>query len=120
MLQNMRAAHCSRWWNAGVIGGFDSPANYLPSMATQEARRSSLPDAAELRANLREATRGLPIRSDRLLPFLEDVEATRHAPLVTARDLAGTSLNAGFEALILHQKDRWNAMLPLRAPASGH
>jgi predicted exporter len=105
--------------DAGVIGGFESPANYLPSFATQEARRSSLPDAAELRANLRSATMGLPIRSDRLLPFLEDVEATRHAPLVAERDLAGTSLNAGFEALILHQKDRWNAMLPLRGPASG-
>jgi predicted exporter len=105
--------------DAGVIGGFESPANYLPSLATQEARRSSLPDAAELRANLRQATLGLPIRSDRLLPFLEDAETTRHAPLVAARDLAGTSLNAGFEALILHQKDRWNAMLPLRGPASG-
>ena len=105
--------------DAGVIGGFESPANYLPSLAAQEARRSSLPDAAELRANLRQATLGLPIRSDRLLPFLEDVEATRHAPLVAARDLAGTSLNAGFEALILHQSDRWNAMLPLRGPASG-
>jgi predicted exporter len=105
--------------DAGVIGGFESPANYLPSLAAQEARRSSLPDAAELRANLRQATLGLPIRSDRLLPFLEDVETTRHAPLVAARDLAGTSLNAGFEALILHQKDRWNAMLPLRGPVSG-
>jgi predicted exporter len=105
--------------DAGVIGGFESPANYLPSLAAQEARRSSLPDAAELRANLRQATLGLPIRGDRLLPFLEDVEATRHAPLVAARDLAGTSLNAGFEALILHQNDRWNAMLPLRGPTSG-
>ena len=29
--------------DAKVIGGFDSPANYLPSLATQEARRGSLP-----------------------------------------------------------------------------
>jgi predicted exporter len=105
--------------DAGVIGGFDSPAHYLPSLATQEARRGGLPSAEELRDNLRQATMGLPIRSGRLLPFLEDVEATRHAALVTARDLAGTSLNAGFEALILHQKDRWNALMPLQNPASG-
>jgi predicted exporter len=105
--------------DAGVIGGFESPAHYLPSLATQEARRGGLPSAVELRDNLRQATEGLPIRSGRLLPFLEDVEATRHAALVTARDLAGTSLNAGFEALILHQKDRWNALLPLQNPASG-
>jgi predicted exporter len=102
-----------------VIGGFESPTDYLPSMALQESRRSSLPGAPVLRANLRQAIDGLPLRADRLQPFLEDVEATRHAPLVTARDLAETSLNAGFEALILHQKDRWNALLPLRGAAVG-
>ena len=102
-----------------VIGGFESPAAYLPSMATQESRRSSLPSAADLRANLNRAVEGLPLRADRLQPFLEDVEATRHAALVTPRDLAGTSLSAGFDALILHQRDQWNALLPLRSAAAG-
>jgi predicted exporter len=102
-----------------VIGGFESPANYLPSMAAQERRRGSLPGAADLRANLKQATEGLPLRADSLQPFLEDVEATRHAALVTPRDLAGTSLNSGFDALILHQKDQWNALLPLRSATAG-
>ena len=102
-----------------VIGGFESPANYLPSMAAQERRRSSLPGAAELRANLKQAIEGLPLRADSLQPFLEDVEATRHAALVTPRDLTGTSLSSGFDALILHQKDQWNALLPLRSAAAG-
>ena len=102
-----------------VIGGFESPANYLPSMAAQERRRGSLPGAADLRANLKQATEGLPLRADSLQPFLEDVEATRHAALVTPRDLAGTSLNSGFDALILHQKDQWNALLPLRSASAG-
>jgi predicted exporter len=102
-----------------LIGGFESPANYLPSMATQETRRSSLPSAAELRINLKQAVQGLPLRFDQLQPFLEDVEATRHGALVTPRDLVGTSLNAGFDALILHQRDQWNALLPLRAAAAG-
>lgn len=102
-----------------LIGGFESPADYLPSMATQEARRGSLPSAAELRGNLKQAVENLPLRAERLQPFLEDVEATRHAALVTSRDLAGTSLNAGFDALILHQKDQWNALLPLRSAATG-
>jgi predicted exporter len=102
-----------------VIGGFESPAAYLPSMASQESRRSSLPSAADLRANLNQAVAGLPLRADRLQPFLEDIEATRHAALVTPRDLAGTSLSAGFDALILHQRDQWNALLPLRSAATG-
>ena len=101
--------------NAQVIGGFDSPANYLPSEAVQEARRASLPDLEQLQDNLRQATAGLGLSSERLQPFLNDVDAARHAPLFTARDLQGTSLRTGFDALILHQKDRWNALLPLHA-----
>jgi predicted exporter len=102
-----------------VIGGFENPAAYLPSMATQESRRSSLPSAADLRANMNQAVAGLPLRADRLQPFLEDVEATRHAALVTPRDLAGTSMSAGFDTLMLHQKDQWNALLPLRSAVAG-
>jgi predicted exporter len=103
--------------DARVIGAFDSPVNYLPSAATQQARRDSLPDATVLRDNLRQATAGLDVGSERLQPFLSDVETARHAPLVGAQDLQGTSLRAGFDSLILHQKDRWNALLPLHANA---
>jgi predicted exporter len=101
--------------DANVIAGFDSPANFLPSTASQAARRSSLPAAPQLRENLRQATADLDLDIERLQPFLTDVEAARHTPLVTAHDLQGTSLDAGFEALILRQKDRWNALLPLHA-----
>jgi predicted exporter len=101
-----------------VIGGFDSPATYLPSAATQQARRDSLPDPSPLRENLRRATAGTGLSSDRLKPFLRDAEAARHAPLVTVQDLQGTSLRAGFDALILHERDRWDALLPLHAADS--
>jgi len=101
-----------------VIGGFDSPANYLPSAATQKARRTSLPGPAQLQESVRQATAGLGLDSERLQPFLRDVETARNAPLITAQDLQGTSLRAGFDALILHQRDRWNALLPLHAVAA--
>ena len=100
---------------AHVIGGFDSPANYLPGASTQEARRRSLPSEPQLRDNLRQATAGLGLSSERLQPFLRDVEAARRSPPVTVQDLQGTSLRAGFDALVLHQRDRWNALLPLHA-----
>jgi predicted exporter len=102
-----------------AIGGFDSPVNYLPSLKTQEARRDSLPDAATLSDNLRHATAGLPLQSERLLPFLADVEAARHAGLLNRRDLQGSSLGAAFDALIMPQKHRWSALLPLHAAAPG-
>ncbi|MGB6306712.1 MAG: hypothetical protein WBF89_02880 [Steroidobacteraceae bacterium] len=102
-----------------AIGGFDTPTNYLPSAAAQEARRGSLPGAAQLQADLDRATAGLNIRRERLQPFLSDVEAARSAPLVTEQDLRGTSLRAGFDALILHQANRWNALLPLHEAVPG-
>ena len=78
-----------------------------------------MPGAPQLLDNLRQAADGLNIRSDRLQPFLSDVEAARHAPLITARDLQGTSLRAGFDALILHERSRWNALLPLHPAGLG-
>ena len=105
--------------DAHVIGGIDSPSNYLPSLATQAARRDSLPPAAELRDNLDRAARGLGLDSRELVPFLDDVEAARRAPLLKPEDLSGTSLAAGLDALLMHTGGRWSALLPLRgAPGS--
>jgi len=103
----------------GVIGSIDSPAEFLPSLATQEARRGALPPAAQLRDNLRQATAGLAVSDERLQPFLEDVEATRHGPLLNVHDLQGTSLSTGFESMILHRHEHWNALLPLHAVRAG-
>jgi predicted exporter len=103
--------------DANVIGGIDSPSYYLPSLATQTARRDSLPLRETLRANLDRATAGgLGLDSRELTPFLDDVEAARHAPLLAPKDLAGTSLSAALDALLMHVGERWSALLPLRAP----
>jgi len=102
--------------DANVIGGIDSPSNYLPSLATQAARRDSLPPPETLRANLDRAAGGLALDSRELTPFLDDVEAARHAPLLTPTDLAGSSLAAALDALLMHTDGRWRAFLPLRAP----
>jgi predicted exporter len=103
---------------AQAIGGFDSPANYLPSAATQEARRTSLPGAQQLADHLQAATKDLAIQSERLQPFVHDVDAARQAPLITPHDLQGTSLRAGYEALVLEQASRWHALLPLHSVES--
>jgi predicted exporter len=91
------------------------PARYLPSMATQAARRASLPDPQQLRARLHAATAALAVRAERLEPFIEDVARARTAPLLTLADLQGTSFATGFDALMMHQHDRWIALLPLHA-----
>jgi predicted exporter len=97
------------------IGGFDSPARYLPSIATQAARRASLPDPETLRERLHAATAPLAVRAERLEPFIDDVAHARTSAPLTLADLKGTSFATGFDALMIHQHDKWIALLPLRA-----
>ena len=100
---------------SGVIGGFESPARFLPPLATQRARRDALPAALELRARLTTALSGLPVRAAVLEPFIDDVEAARHAPPVTPADLSGTSLGAALDALLVKGSGGWSALLPVSA-----
>jgi predicted exporter len=102
----------------GGIAGFESPARYLPSMGTQRARQESLPGTSDLRANLAKALDGLPIRLERLEPFLHDLEAARHQSLLTRKELEGTSLATAVDALLLKDRARWSALLPLRVPTT--
>ncbi len=104
---------------AGVIGGFDSPSRYLPSLATQRGRQASLPQPAELTARLREALAGLPVSAARLAPFVEDVDAARRAAPITRADLTGTALAAGLDALLTEGHGRSLAFLPLTPAAGG-
>jgi predicted exporter len=101
-----------------VISGFESPARYLPSLEAQRARQASIPEATALKGNLANALRGLPIQIDRLSPFLQDIDAARNQPLLTRKDLEGTTLAAGVDALLLNDGTRWSALLPLHVPTT--
>ena len=104
--------------NSGVIAGYQSPAQYLPSLATQRRRQESLPPPAILRARLAQALSGLPLREDRLAPFLRDVELARTAPPLKLTSLDGTSFAALADSLLVKEGDGWRALIPLEAPVS--
>lgn len=101
----------------GLIGGFDTPARFLPSEATQAARRASLPTPEELRERLRAALVDAPISADRLQPFLDDVAAARQAPPLTRDALEGTGLGLAVDALLMQRPNGWSVLLPLRPSA---
>ncbi|MEV8470524.1 MMPL family transporter [Ralstonia sp. UNC404CL21Col] len=104
----------------GVLAGFENPARYLPSDATQQARLASLPPADALAARMRSAVEDQPIRvkPDLFAPFIADVEAARTQPLLRRADLKGTSMALAVDALLTERAGQWSAMLPLRAPAA--
>lgn len=107
---------------ANAIAGVDSPTTLLPSIATQQARLASLPEPVELRERLRQALAPLPIRLERLAPFLADAQAARHLRPIARADLDGTSLAVAVDGMLLqHAADKngpvgWSAFLPLHAP----
>jgi predicted exporter len=103
--------------DAGLLGGFDSPAAFLPSEAAQQARRQAVPATEELRRNLAQAMQGLPFRADAFEPFFADAERARQAPLLRAEDLAGTAAAMQVDSLLAQRRGEWVAMLPLRGLA---
>jgi predicted exporter len=102
-----------------LIGGFEAPGTWLPSLATQRARQSALPDAATLKARLGEATENTPFRPDIFSSFLTDAEAARHQPLLRREDLNGTSLALRLDSLLVRGEGQWLAMLPLHGVSDG-
>ena len=108
------AATLRRLEAAGVIGGFESPALYLPSQATQSQRRASLPPDDELRRRFKTAVAGLPLQPDRFEPFFADVAKARSQATLSVSDIQGTSLAEGVDALLVRSEGQWTALLPLR------
>ena len=110
----------------GVIGGYDSITRWLPSLATQKARQSALPDSATLQSALAQATTDGPLRAARLAPFVADVETARTLPLIELPALHAAGLKTIVDALLVQRADGSVAsLLPLQplqgapAPADG-
>jgi len=104
----------------GALAAFDSASHYLPSQATQQARRASLPATAELKPSLEKAIKDLPIRPQVFAPFLVDVETARTQPLLQRSDLDNTSMAMAVDAMLLQQGQRWTGLIPLTAPLTGN
>lgn len=102
---------------AGTLGGYESPARFLPSTATQAARQHALPERAELARRLDAALDGQPLSASRLTPFLEAVDAARRQPLLTPDSLRGSTLALAVDSLLLQRPTGWTVLMPLRAPA---
>jgi predicted exporter len=98
----------------GIIARLDSPAHFLPSAATQQARRGALPAADVLQARLEQALQELPLTAARLAPFVQDVQQARNAPPLTAAALQGTSFAFAVQTLLLERAHGWSVLMPVQ------
>lgn len=98
---------------AGDLTGFDAASFYLPSQATQRARRNALPDEQTLRTRLAEADAGLPFRPGLFEPFISAVEQTRTARLLGIDDIRHTPLGLRVESMLYPSEGGWTGMVLL-------
>ena len=106
----------------GRLAGYDSPARFLPSLATQQARLASLPDAATLQVNLHQALLGSPLAASRLAAFIAEASAARRLALLDRAALQGSPLAPLVDALLVQrsgvgQQTGWLALLALQPGA---
>ncbi len=94
------AARLDALVDSGELVGYETVTRVLPSAQTQAARIASLPTSDVLRANLAEATKGMPLPASRLEPFVQEVEAARKLQPVQRADLAGGPLGSVLNTLM--------------------
>lgn len=102
-----------------VLGGFNSPAFVLPSLALQRARQAAIPEPAQARLALQQALRELPIKPERLAGFLADLQATQARPALTRADLDGTSAALLVDSLLVKRDKDYLVLMPLRSSGVG-
>jgi predicted exporter len=98
----------------GALGSYEAAARLLPSVATQEARRATLPTREELAQRLDQARTDLPFRPEAFDPFLDTVAASRTLPALRPADLAGTPIAARLEPLLMQRGGEWHGPIVLQ------
>ncbi|MET3177188.1 transporter [Variovorax sp. NFACC27] len=112
------AARLDALVDSGELVGYETVTRVLPSLEVQAARIAGLPDAETLRANLAEATKGLPLPASRLGPFLADVEAARKLPPVQRAELADGPLGPILNTLMYERPGGgWGTLVVLHPGA---
>ena len=96
-----------------AVDGFELPSRFLPSAATQIARRAKLPDAAQLQAALQQAMEGLPFRAGVFAPFVADVEAVRKLPPLTPEQFERSPVGARLASMLVQQGHGWVGLATL-------
>jgi len=101
----------------GVLGSAEIAARYLPSTATQLARRAALPPSDELATRVAAAQEGLPFRAGAFQAFIDDVAATRNLAPLTPSDVTGKLIAARLQPLLFQRGSDWYGVI---APSDLH
>lgn len=97
----------------GLLSGYDYPARYLPSAATQRKRQQALPDRATLQSVLTTALQGLPFKPHSFDPFQQDIAASKALPPLDLEAVQDTPIGDRIAPLLYKTPAGWTAIISL-------
>jgi predicted exporter len=101
----------------GLLRGWRSVSQLLPSHDLQRRRQAAIPDDATLRSRLGDAVSRTPFRTEAFAPFLDAAAAARKLPRLDAADLQGTLLQPWLDSHLLQLHGRWVALTSVIGPS---
>lgn len=115
------SAQVDKWISAHAVDDVELPSRWLPSLETQRARQAALPGRAALTAALDAALTDLPYQPGLFTPFVDDVEAARHLPLLDPEAFERSPFGARLAAMLVERDGKWYGLATLdgvRDPAA--
>jgi predicted exporter len=100
----------------GVLDGWQSLTQILPSESTSAHRQAAIPDSETLQADLHAALAGTPFRENAFDAFLANAKNTRSLTQLTATDFDDSPLRSWRDAHLMQIGDEWVSLVSLRNP----
>ena len=101
---------------AGLLDGWQSVCQLLPSRQRQAVRQAVIPDETTLRGRMRDAIQGTPFRDDAFEPFLQLAATASRLDVLEPADVAATPLGAWLDSHLLELESGWVALISLVGP----
>ena len=101
----------------GLLTGWRSVSQLLPSRRLQLQRQAAIPDEPALRSRLEEAVSETPFRAQAFAPFLAAAAAARELPPLDAAHLKGTLLQPWLDSHLLRLRGQWVALTSVIEPS---
>jgi predicted exporter len=101
----------------GLLTGWRSVSQLLPSRTLQRQRQAAIPDAPTLRSRLEEAVSATPFRAQAFAPFLAAATTAKRLPPLDVTDLKGTLLQPWLDSHLLRLRGQWVALTSVIEPS---
>ena len=100
----------------GLLQGWQSVPQLLPSQATQRRRQQAIPADDILQERLDAAISNTPFRADAFAPFVANARTAKGLPMLSPPLVEGTPLRSWLDSHLLQLGDEWAAMISVRQP----